>query len=283
VRDAMAKIHRDVNCVVGWRIPPEVFRRLPNLMWVQSISVGVEDWLPDAVLSPDVIVTNTKGIYADEIAEYIIWALMTLSRRLDVVIKNQGKRRWRQIFGTGVSGKTIGIVGLGHVGRATARLAMSLGMQVVGIYRDGSTKNDVGENTVAGSELDSVLDRLDVLAICLPLTEETRSLIGSDVIDGMKQGSILINVSRAAIIDYESLLGALKQGHLGGAALDVFDKEPLRRWSPLWKVPNLLITPHISALTHEYKAKVAGLVCDNLEKLRSGNKLECVVDRAKGY
>ncbi len=284
-QDVMNVDCSDVHVAVGWRFMPGMFRAMPNLKWIQSIAVGVEDWVYDQTIRPEVVVTNTKGLYADEIAEYIMWALITLSRRFDVVVKNQVKRRWQQIDGTRLSGKTIGIAGLGHVGRATARLAKSFGMRVVGICRDtNAVDSDVAvDEVIAITDLDSVLGRLDSLAICLPVTNDTRGLFSSDVIAKLKHGAIVVNVARESLVDYSSLLEALRQGRLTGAALDVFDKEPLRKRSPLWKGPNLLVTPHVSALSNEYRGKVASLICDNLDRLHSGRPLECLVDRAKGY
>ena len=275
----------DVRAAVGWRFAPGMFRAMPNLKWIQSISVGVDDWVHDPSLRPDVVVTNTKGLYADEVAEYIIWALLSLSRRFDVVVKNQVRRHWQQIDGSRLSGKTLGIAGLGHLGRATARLAKSFGMRVVGICRDtnASKVNDAVDELIAVTDLESVLGRLDGLAICLPVTSDTRGLFSSDVIAKLKHGAIVINVARESLVDYNSLLEALRQGRLTGAALDVFEKEPLRKRSPLWKCPNLLVTPHVSALSNEYRDKVARLICNNLDRLHSGRPLECVVDRVKGY
>jgi len=284
-RDVMNVDCSDVRAAVGWRFIPGMFRAMPNLKWIQSISVGVDDWVYDPSISPEVVVTNTKGLYADEVAEYVIWALITLSRRFDVAVKNQVKRHWQQIDGTRLSGKTIGIAGLGHVGRATARLAKSFGMQVVGICRDANAANvdDAVDETIAVTDLDSVLGRLDGLAICLPVTSDTHGLFSSDVIAKLKHGAIVINVARESLVDYSSLLEALRQGRLSGAALDVFEKEPLRKRSPLWKCPNLLVTPHVSALSNEYRGKVASLICNNLDRLYAGRPLECVVDRVKGY
>lgn len=284
-QDVMNVDCSDVDVAVGWRFKPGTFHAMPNLKWIQSISVGVDDWVNDPEIRPEVVVTNTKGLYADEIAEYIMWALITLSRRFDVVVKNQVKRRWQQIDGSRLFGKTIGVAGLGYVGRATAKLATSFGMRVVGICRDANAvQPDVAvDQVVAIKDLDSILGQLDSLAICLPLTNDTRGLFSSDVIAKLKRGAILINVARESLVDYSSLLEALRQGHLKGAALDVFEKEPLRKRSPLWKCPNLLVTPHVSALSSEYRGKVARLICDNLDRLHSGRPLDCVVDRIKGY
>ena len=131
--------------------------------------------------------------------------------------------------------------------------------------------------------MDDILGELDFLVICLPLTNQTRGMFGAEQIAQLKPGAIVVNAARESIVDYASLIAALRQGHIAGAALDVFDKEPLQRWSRIWKEESVLVTPHVSALTKEYKAKVASLVCDNIDRLRSGRDLKCLVDRSKGY
>jgi len=282
-QDVMNVDCSDVHVAVGWRFVPGMFRAMPNLKWIQSISVGVDDWIFDATLSSEVLVTNTKGLYANEVAEYVIWASITLSRHLGQAINNQSKRRWRQVIGHSLAGKTIGIVGMGYVGQAIARLATSFGMRTIGISRDGSAAHDWVDEPIPIGDLDSVLDRLDFVVICVPLTNGTRDLFVAGVFAAMKQGAIVINVAREDIVDYASLLDALKCGHLGGAALDVFSKEPLPKRSRLWKRQNVLVTPHVSGLTKEYRDKVVDLIFENLARFRSGETLECVVDRAKGY
>lgn len=274
-----------VNCAAGWNFPADVFAGLPALRWIQSISVGVDNWIGDPSIPTDVVITNTKGLYADEIAEYITWAMLTLSRRLHVAMHNQQKRRWRQVAGHSLAGKTIGIAGMGHLGRATARYARSLGMRVAGICRtaDDPRAADLADKVVATADIHDVLGELDFLVICLPLTEQTEHLFGAAEIARLKPGAIIVNVARQSITDYKSILEAVRQGHLAGAALDVFDKEPLRKRSPLWKNENVLITPHVGAFTKEYKAKVSELLCANLQRFCAGDALQGVVDRGKGY
>lgn len=285
VQDAMDNVRDDVSCIVGWRFSKDLFRQLPNLKWIQSISVGVDDWLPDSIIPPEVIITNTSGLYADEGAEYIIWALITLFRNFDVAVRNQHKRRWQQVAGVSLAGKTIGIAGMGNVGRATARMARAFGMRIIAISRvaDGQELSALSDQVVPVADLDSILGELDALAICLPVTDRTRGLFDAEAIARLKRGAIVVNAAREGIVDYGSLVEAVQRGHLAAAALDVFEKEPLRKWSPHWKGQNLLITPHISGFTKGYKTKVANLICDNLDGFRSGRPLECVVDRAKGY
>ncbi len=275
----------DVDCVVGWRFPSGMFGQMTNLKWIQSIAVGVDDWVHDSTIAPGVVITNTKGLYDDAVAEYIVWAAMTVSRKFHAVMRNQQKRRWRQLGSEGLIGKTIGIAGMGYVGRATAVCARALGMKVVGIFRrpDDADMSVPIDSAVGMANIDAILGELDVLAVCLPLTDGTRGLFSKERIARLKQGAIVINVAREAIFDYAGLEEAVRKGRLSGVALDVFDREPLPRRSSLWKADNILITPHISAITTDYRTKVARLICTNLQKLYSGVMLDGLVDRDKGY
>ncbi|MDJ0906580.1 MAG: D-2-hydroxyacid dehydrogenase [Woeseiaceae bacterium] len=274
-----------VSCAVGWRFPGGAFADMPDLRWIQSVSVGVDNWVYDSAIPRDVVITNTKGLYSTEVAEYIIWALLTLSRRFHLATRNQQKRRWRQVAGHSLAGKTIGIAGMGHLGRATATIARALGMRVVGLCRtaDDARAAEFADEIVATTALDSALGDLDFLVVCLPLTRETSGMFGREEIARLKPGAIVVNSARSSIVGAQGVVDAVKSGHLAGAALDVFDKEPLSRLSTLWKQQNILVTPHIAAFTKDYKTKVGSRILENIERLREGRPLQGVVNRGKGY
>lgn len=274
-----------VRCAIGWKFPDGAFAKMPDLEWIQSISVGVDNWVYDSSIPSDVVITNTKGLYSVEVAEYVTWAMITLFRRYDSAIRNQQKRRWSQLAGNSLKGKTVGIAGMGHLGRATARYARALGMRIIGLCRthDDAAAREVADEVVATSEMAGALAELDVLVLCLPQTSETLGLFGRDEIAALKQGAMIINVARDSILDYDSLRQALRSGHIAGAALDVFDKEPLPRRSRLWKEENVIVTPHVAAFTKEYKHKVSDLICTNLERFLQGQPLQCKVDKTRGY
>lgn len=274
-----------VSCAVGWRFPGEAFIHMPDLRWIQSISVGVDNWVYASSIPEGVTITNTKGLYAHEVAEYILWAMLTLSRRYHLAMRNQVKRRWQQYAGHSLAGRTVGIAGMGHVGRAAATYAKGMGMRTVGLCRNTDDPRAIGiaDELVSTSNMDDVLGELDFLVICLPVTDETRGLFGPDELSRIKPGAIVINASRESIVDYKTLVSYIKEGRLAGAALDVFEKEPIRKRSPLWKNENIVITPHVGAFTKEYKTKVSNLVLENLERYRTGQTLHGIVDRSKGY
>lgn len=284
-RDLPAMDCSDVDFVVGWKFPVGIFGRMPNLTWIQSISVGVDGWIHDSTIPPSTVITNTKGLYSAEVAEYIIWALITLSRRFDVAVRNQQRRRWRPVHGASLAGKTVGVAGMGSVGQATATIARAMGMKVVGICRSGEEESlqAMADEIVESSRMDAVLGQLDALVACLPLTDETRGLFDGRRIAMLKAGAVVVNAAREDVFDYASLRRAVREGRLAGAALDVFEKEPLPRRSALWKTEHVLLTPHVSGLTPDYKARVADLICTNLDHLRLGEPLDCQVNRTRGY
>jgi phosphoglycerate dehydrogenase-like enzyme len=258
---------------------------MPGLRWIQFISAGVDEWAENSLISPDVVVTNTKNLYADSVADYMIWALLTLTRKFDVVVINQTKRRWQQISGPTLRGKTIGILGVGSVGRALAKRATAFDMKTIGVMSEDSAQQELPfiDKSVPVNDLHHAIAEFDVLAVCVPLTDATRGLLDSNLIAKMKPNAYLINISRAEIVDDSAVATALKNKRLAGAVLDVFHREPLRRWSSLWKTDNLIITPHVSGLTDDYRERVGGLICQNVDRFSAGEKLLNIVDPEKRY
>jgi len=283
-RDLPANL-RDVSCLIGFRFADELFDLLPNLRLIQNLSVGVESLVENPRISPHVRITNTARLYGDAIAEYVIWAMLTLFRQFHTVMRNQGKRTWKQVSGSGLAGKTVGILGLGDVGRHVARQAAALGMQTTGFVRDekSSLPHDDVDAVCSINQLMDNIGTIDALVLCLPLTDSTIGLINSNIIEGMKEEAIVINVSRAGLIDGSAVTDAVASGSIAGAALDVFEREPLRKWTPLWKYPNLLITPHIASLRSDYKTRVADLVRQNMVRFAEDRPLLNEIDRSRGY
>ena len=274
-----------VGGLIGWQFPPDLISLLPDLGWIQFISVAVDEWMGNLVASPDIVVTNTKGLYADSVADYVMWALLTLTRNFDVILRNQGRRRWQQISGPSIKGKTLGILGMGSNGCAVAQRARAFELKTIGVVRENGTaaQSAVVDQIVPVSSLQQIIGEIDALVVCVPLTNATRGILDSTLIAKMKHGSYLINVSRGGVVDEPAIVKALKKDKLAGAALDVFDREPLSRWSPLWKTENLLVTPHISGLTDDYRERVGNLICQNVDRFSSGKTLLNTIDPMKGY
>ena len=274
-----------VKGLIGWNFPNNLLKSLPNLRWIQLISVGADRWVKNPLIPPEVVITNTKGLYADSLADYVIWALLTLLRKFHVVLQNQARRRWKHVLGPGLRNKTVCILGMGHIGQAIAVRAKGLGLKVIGIVREISSDTSFAavDELYAVKDLKKVLTLVDALILCIPLTDLTRELIDEEAFERMKSGIIIINLCRAEIMKERLLIRALKNGKVAGAALDVFEQEPLSRWSRLWSVPNLIVTPHISGLTTDYFDRVTSLITTNIHRLSSQQPLMNVVDRSKGY
>jgi D-2-hydroxyacid dehydrogenase (NADP+) len=283
--DVSAARRANVKVLIGWRFPPELFAELPELRWIQFISVGVEELGNNPRISTDVIVTNTKGLYGDSVADYVFWSLLTLTRKFNVITRNQSKRRWQQVSGPTLRNKTIGIFGVGSIGRAVAQRARAFEMKTVGIVSDNAEAKQLScvDDTLPQRDLHQAIGEFDAFVICVPLTRATQGIVSASLIAKMKPSAYLINTARSGVADELAIATALENGKLAGASIDCVDKEPLSRWSPLWKTSNLLITPHISAITDDYQQRVGDLICENIGRFSAGDELLNIVDLDKGY
>jgi len=272
------------DVIVGWNVPPEVVRRAERLRWIHSTAAGVDQLLFPELLQREVLLTSSSGIHAEPLSEHVLGVLLMLSRRLHIAVRQQLARRWdrRTVLGDELGGKTLGILGLGAIGRAIAERARVFGMRVIGTRRSGAPVPHV-EQVFPPEGLDEVLRRSDVLVVVLPLTPATRGLIGARELALLPPGAFLINVGRGAIVQEAALVDALRAGRLAGAALDVFEQEPLPPESPLWDLPQVIITPHVSGTTPRYYDRAIPLFCENLRRFLRGDPLLNVVDRERGY
>ncbi len=255
----------------------------PKLRWIHITGAGIEPLLPLDWLPRQVTLTNNSGVHVQKTGEFATMALLALCTRLPQLMTNQREGRWQQIFTPSIAGKTLLVVGLGDMGGAAARSAKKLGMQVLGMRRNPRPHRHA-DAVLPLSQLHKGLAKADFVVVATPLTPATTNLIDASAIAAMKTGAGLINVGRAGVVDYAALSVALGNGKLSGAVLDVFDPEPLPADSPLWQVPNLIITPHCSSddLDH-YLPLTLDLVCTNLVRLRAGRKLRNIVDPGTGY
>jgi phosphoglycerate dehydrogenase-like enzyme len=264
---------------IGAPFPRETLFSCPSLEWVQTASAGVDHLLP---LTPRVTLTSASGVHDEVLTDYIVCSVLMWNLHFPRFFRQQRDHDWesRELIPT--NGKTLSILGLGSIGRLAALKAKKLGMRVLGLRaRPGALPDGVDE--VHGVErLVSIAGRSDFLAVTLPLTPRTKGLVGEEVLQAMKQGSVLINLSRGTIVDETALQRALEKGALRGAVMDVFEREPLPRESPLWDVPNLVITPHTGDI-EGWREKVAELFCDNLGRRLAGEPLRNVVDPERGY
>jgi len=272
------------DAMVTWDLPTEdLARRAPNLKWIHIIGAGVEhlrplDWLPAGVT-----LSNNRGVHAEKTADSAGMAVLMLNNRMPKYMTDQRARRWDPEFATPVTGKTVVVVGVGEMGHAAARRFKALGLRVLGVRRGGRGRRYV-DRMVGPDRLHDVLAEADFVHVTLPMTDETHHMIDATALDAMKPGAGLINFGRGPVLDHAALAKRLRDGHLSGAILDVHDEEPLPASSPLWDVPNLILTPHVSSDDDQsYIPLTLDLVFDNLRRLRDGLPLRNKVRPKLGY
>jgi glyoxylate/hydroxypyruvate reductase len=266
-----------------WRFDPaRLAERAPRLRWIHLPGAGIEhlapfDWLPKGVT-----LTNNRGVHGARADEYAIMAVLMLNNRVPEMMTNQRLRRWEQVFNTGIAGKTLLVIGVGHVGGGIARLAKLFGMNTLGVRRSGAPHPQVDE-MYAPAQLSDLVPRADYIIMTAPSTAETRHLFGRKEINLMRPGSGLVNYSRAGLVDYDALCERLDRREVS-AILDAFRPEPLPAESRLWHTPNLIITPHCSSDDPAtYTPRTLDLVFDNLRRLIAGEPLQNVVDPTLEY
>jgi phosphoglycerate dehydrogenase-like enzyme len=283
----------------GW-LSSDAFDRLlaraPRLSWVHSATSGVERALTPASRERRLIVTNARGVFSRPIAEYVLMMILAVSRRLPQLLELQRERTWQPLEGAELRDVTIGIVGLGSIGRSVAALAKSFGCRVVAVRRhsgdstprssedDGPNVTDEQLDRVGGPEtLPELLAESDFIVLAAPLTPETEDLINAETLAMVKPGAWLITVARGRLIDERALLRALRDSHLGGAVLDTFRDEPLPPMSSFYDLPNVIVTPHTAWSSGRVLDRSVELFCDNLRRFATGEPLLNVVDPDAGY
>jgi len=275
-----AEVAGDAEILYAWKFPPHLYAKAAKLKWLQVMGAGV-DWALGPEVPPHVVVTRAPGIFGPWMAEYVIGWCSWVTQRVETYREAQRQRRWLDhVLPDRLLGKTLVIVGLGDIGRAVARAARVLGMRVVGVSRSGRLVREADRVYKVG-QLALALREGDFVVILLPLTAETTNLIGVDALAAMKPTAWLVNIARGAIVNETALREALEQRRIAGAILDVFATEPLPPNHPLWRVSNLVITPHISGPSTP--EEIAPVFNDNLARYLAGKPLRHVVDRKRGY
>lgn len=270
----------DAEILYAWKFPPQLYAKAGRLKWLQVMGAGV-DWALVPELPEHVQITRAPGVFGPWMAEYVLAWCLWVTQRMKPYRDAQRQRRWDDhVLPDRLGGKTLTIVGLGDIGRDIARAARGLGMRVLGVSRRGRAVREA-TRMYPVSAMTRALREADFVVLLLPLTPETRGIIGADALAAMKSTAWLINIARGAVADEGALMQALEQRRIAGAVLDVFDREPLPPSHPLWKMDNVVVTPHISgpstadALTPVFN--------DNLARYLAGRPLRHVVDRRRGY
>jgi phosphoglycerate dehydrogenase-like enzyme len=281
---------RNADVMIGWSLSAEQMRAAANLRWIYSITAAVDQFLFPELLRSDISICNAARVHGPVVAEHAMAMVFALAKRVPSAVRFQADRKWamEEIWNERprpreIAGASLLVVGLGSIGAEVATLAAALKMHVMGV-RQNPERGAAGAHEVLGYQaIDSALPRADFIVLSAPLTPQTRQLIDARRLQIFKSDAYLINVCRGALIDEEALIKALRDRRLGGAALDVFTEEPLPRKSPLWKLPQVLITPHTAFLTEKVWERHYAAFAGNLKRYFAGEPLQDTVDKKQGY
>jgi phosphoglycerate dehydrogenase-like enzyme len=261
---------------------------VPQLRWVQASMAGAGEVAKKAgLVETDIVVTTASGVYSGPLAEFVVMAMLQHAKGLERLRRDKAERAWRPAHADSLEGKTLCIVGIGNIGRAIAGRARPFGMRILGVKRtvhDEDPARNHADALYGTDRLHEALAEADYVAVTLPGTPETHHLVDEEAIRSMQKGAYFVNVGRGAAVDERGLVEALREGHLSGAALDVFEVEPLPRESPLWELDNVIISPHstdnLPGLTNRLQTD---LFCDNLRRYLDGEPLINVLDKKLLY
>jgi phosphoglycerate dehydrogenase-like enzyme len=267
------------------RIPPDVVRRAPRLRWIQFTSAGVDHLWHPSLGEANIAVTTTRGIHAYPMAEFVMSCVLVFAKGIPRLLQQQRERQWSKFLVEELLGTTMVLLGVGEIGRTIARLAKAFGIHTVGIGRRAARNQATPEfdELLTADALPGVLARGDSVVASLPLTDRTRGLLNESMFRAMKPSAVFVNVGRGRTLDEAALVRALREGWIGAAALDVFEREPLPAESPLWSLPNVLISPHMGSDTARYTERMTEVLYDNLFRYAEGRPLRNVVDPTEGY
>lgn len=259
--------------------------KLPNLKWAQLASAGADRVLKSpAVMNRDVVLTNASGVHAIPISEHILSFMFAFARNLPRYMRSQVAGKWERLTEIKeLEGTTVGLIGVGKIGERTAEKAKALNMKVLGIRRNPQRSSPFVDKMYGPESLDKVMAQSDWIVVAAAGTSETHGLIGEPELAAMKKSAVIINIARGAVIQEKALLRALQENRIAGAGLDVFEKEPLPESSPLWQMPNVIITPHVAGVTPYYVDRLIDIFVENLKRYQAGDPLINVVDKELGY
>ena len=256
----------------------------PRLRWIHALSAGVENVLSPEVAASPVPLTNGRGVFGPALAEFGIAAMLFFAKGLRRLIRQQEAARWEQFDVVFLRGQTLGVVGYGGIGREVARLAHALGMKIVALRRRSPVSDDpLLARSFAREDLHEMLGLCDYVFAAAPLTPETRDMLGEAEFRAMKSTAVFINVGRGAVVHEPALIAALSEGVIRGAALDVFEKEPLPSDHPFYQMENVLLSPHCADHTTGWMELAVKQFMENFERFRNGEPLQYVVDKTAGY
>lgn len=275
----------DVAFDFDWRDPARLLTNAPLLQWVQATSAGIGGFVKRYGLdSGEIALTTAAGTHAAPLAEFAVAGVLHFVKDVPQLLARQREHHWERHVSGQLAGRRATVVGLGSIGRKVATVLDTLGAHVTGVGRPGSTYHlPAGVDTVAIESLNEALKVTNILVLAVPLTTETHALIDVSRLAMLPAGAIVVNISRGQVIDESALTGALASGRLGGAVLDVFEVEPLPAGSPLWDLPNVLVSPHSASTAAVENEVLTDLFIDNLRRLQAGEPLRNSYDATRGY
>jgi D-2-hydroxyacid dehydrogenase (NADP+) len=264
-------------------IDPKLLAESKTLKLMHVQSTGVDRYMVPEFIESDIILINSKGVHAGPVADHAMAMLLALSQDFQNAYANQSKRLWIDLSPTRLEGKTVGLLGLGAIGQALAKRCKAFDLKVLGIRRNPDSSVEFVDQVFSIDSVDKVLAESDFVISSLPLTKETHHFLSKREFSLMKSSSFFINVGRGPVVNEEDLIEALRKGEIKGAGLDVFEEEPLDAQSPLWEMPNVLITPHSAGNDPDNWRKTMDIFVENLRRWQEGKPLINVVDKKRGY
>jgi phosphoglycerate dehydrogenase-like enzyme len=274
--EAFADAAPEADVILNWTgsrdLLRQVWRMAPRVRWIHSRSAGLDELLFPELAESAVPLTNARGVFSEILGEFVIAAVLFFAKGLRRMVRSQEAGVWDQFDTVEVAGQTMGVIGMGDIGKAAARRGEAMGMRVMGLGRaDGPERKR------------ELLAQSDYVVLSAPLTPETRGIVGAAELCAMKPEAVLINVGRGPLVDEAALIAALHERRIGGAALDVFDQEPLPAGHPYFALDNLLLSAHSADHTPDWQQRAIQLFLDNFERYRKGEPLRNVVDKRRGY
>lgn len=269
----------------GYTPPKNLVPRAPRLRWFQTMLAGVDHFLDEKLKNSPIVITNASGVHAAPVAESAIAFMLMFAKQAPFCFLNKQQKKWERFIPMLLRSKTVGIVGLGSIGREVARLSKSLGMRVIATRRTAQ-KGDRAryvDRLLPTRQLETLLSQSDFVVLTLPHTSETSRMLGDKALRAMKPTAYLINVGRGETVAEDALVCALEEQRIAGAGLDAFAVEPLPVNNKLWDLPNVIISPHASGRLDNYDFITTEIFCENLRRYVSGRRLRNVVNKERGY
>ncbi len=285
-KEKLTLLLREAEVIYGWihHFPKNLAERTSRLKWIQTMSAGV-DRMPGEILKSHVRIATARGLHRTPMGEVVLEMMLMFVKDAPSCLLMKQAREWQRFRPKLLKGQTVGILGLGTIGREIARLCKAFGMKVIGVRRSGGPESpfpDV-DRVYPRERLPELLAESDFVVLALPLTKETKGMIGEKELRGMKPSAYLINVARGAIVDEGALLRALEEKWIAGAGLDVFIQEPLPPESKFYELPNVIFSPHISGDMPDYELRATEVFCENLRRYLAGEPFLHEVDKEKEY